>query len=142
MYIYLYIYICIYICIYIYMYIYMYMYICIYIYVYVYVYMYIYMYMYMYIDVYIFLSAIEEPTNRMSKEPNMPTRVQANLRRLTLQQPKAMVPHKKASIQLTTQSGAIPNAYLPGSIPIHLDWGYLPGDEGPPYLCKEIEQKI
>ena len=78
------------------------------------------------IHAYIFLSAIEEPTNRTSKEPNMPTRAQANPRRLTLHQPKAMAPHKKASIQLTRESGEIPYVYLPGSIPIHLDWGLPP----------------
>ena len=31
-------------------------------------------------------------------------------------------PHKKASTQMTRESGEIQNPYLPGSIPFHLDW--------------------
>ena len=75
-----------------------------------------------------FFSTIKEPTNIMSKEPNMPTRTQAKEAYTT---PATGQGHKKASTQMTRESGEIPNAHLPGSIPIHLDWGYLPGDEGP-----------
>ena len=60
------------------------------------------------------------------KEPNMPKRAQAKEVGLILHQPQAEAPHKKASTQMTRESGEIQNPYLPGSIPIHLDWGLPP----------------
>ena len=60
----------------------------------------------------------------MSKEPNMPTRAHAKEAHTTAAEGQG--PHKKASIQLTRESGEIADPYLTGSIPIHLDWGLPP----------------
>ena len=78
----------------------------------------------------IILNTIKEPSNKMSKEPNMPTRVQA--KKAHRHQPQAKAPHKKASTQMPRESRN-PKPPSPRQNPIHLDWRLPPP---PPQVMK------